>query len=71
MQRYKGIPQAATDFKKYCSGREIKYTSIVCQKALQDLILVPNRAELEKKYGDKVFGCFTENDLEKFPTLRN
>ncbi len=63
---YRGIPNDAHKFKKYCTNMKIKYTHEVCQRALGELISSGNLKNVKNKYGDNVAGCFTKNDLQKF-----
>ncbi|OFZ27543.1 MAG: hypothetical protein A2381_18750 [Bdellovibrionales bacterium RIFOXYB1_FULL_37_110] len=66
MKSYKGIPSASADFSKYCLKYKIKYTHELCQLALNDLVKTSSLNLIQKKYGDTVIGCFTDNDLSNF-----
>ncbi len=63
---FRGNPTAAASFQESCQSYPLHYTKDLCQKALVDLIYTANKEFLEKKYGAKVMGCFTQNDLDKF-----
>lgn len=68
MAKFRGIPNAAYQFDSSCQGVLLTYTKELCQKALVDLIYSSNLEAVKAKYGEKVIGCFTQNDLQKFHT---
>ena len=69
MSAFKGSPKSANEFKENCQDIEIYYTHNLCQSALQKLVMGTDMDTLEKEFGEKIGGCFSENDLKKF--LRN
>jgi hypothetical protein len=66
MKKFKGYTRESHQFDKNCGKFKIHYTGFLCQLALKDLILGTPLIHLEKKHGEKISHCFTENDLKKF-----
>lgn len=66
MRSFKGSPQALNKFNKKCVKQDIIYTKEKCQTALIDLIKSGNLSHVQKIHGERVKGCFTENDLSTF-----
>jgi len=66
MKTFKGFPRETKEFQENCKNIKVKYTKSLCQKALESMILGASKELLTKKYGAKVMGCFSQNDLKKF-----
>lgn len=66
MKSFKGFPKEANEFKTNCKDIEIFYTHELCQQALQKLVMGEPISKLKKDFGEKIDGCFSENDLKKF-----
>lgn len=65
-ETYRGLPKSAHKFKKYCSKRELNWSTEKCKQALKDLILGKSKKYLETNYGKVVMECYSQKDLEKF-----
>ena len=66
MKTFKGLPNESLLYNKHCQGKELKYDTESCEKALNDLILVGDEYSLKKKYGENIMHCFTINDIQKW-----
>lgn len=66
MKAYKGIPNSQNLLHENCKDIDIKYTSQLCQQALENLMMTNNLAETKLKFGDPVEHCFTGDDLSRF-----
>lgn len=66
MGAFKGSPKSAHELQENCKNSEIHYTKELCQKALNDLIFGKNYESLKQNYGEKIAGCFSIGDIEKF-----
>ena len=63
---FRGNPKAAFKFKEGCKGIKVTYLKELCQEALNEFVLGRPLIYLEEKYGNKIGGCFTQNDIKKF-----
>jgi hypothetical protein len=66
MKIYKGVPTSKKQFEENCKEFEIKYTSEVCQSALENLMRTGSLEETKSKFGDPIEHCFSHNDLKRF-----
>ena len=66
MKKFKGIPNSSYEFDQSCQGVKIKYTTDLCQLALNDLVQHNDLNMVKKKFGDPVEECFTGDDLKRF-----
>lgn len=66
MKYFRGLPKPSKEFKDECGSFNIVYTQEKCKNALQDLMLGKSEANLKKKFGDKIMGCFNDGDLDRF-----
>lgn len=63
---YKGLPKAASKFKKYCTNKNLQWSPEKCKEVFQKVILKTSRKKLEEEYGEEYLECLSENDIEKF-----
>lgn len=66
MSFYRGLPKPSKDFKDNCQKFKVKYDQKRCQSALEAMMLGSNTEKLKKKFGDKIMGCFNQQDKERF-----
>ncbi|MGB0454792.1 MAG: hypothetical protein ACPGJV_13870 [Bacteriovoracaceae bacterium] len=65
-ETYRGLPKAASLFDKHCKDKALKWSPKRCEEALGELILAKSKDYLVKKYGNEVFECYSQKDIEKF-----
>ena len=63
---YKGLPRAATRFKKYCSDKKLNWSTARCKEVLQLVVLKTPKSDLVEKYGNEFLECLSENDIKNF-----
>lgn len=63
---FRGHPQSSYEYKENCLETKHKYTPELCQLALNDLIMSGDKKIIEKKYGEGILPCFTQNDFKVF-----
>ena len=66
MQSFKGMPRAATDFKNNCMTIKIDVDYKLCQEVLSNLVLTGDVDYIVKRYGARLLGCVSDNDIKKF-----
>ncbi len=60
------MPKATNEFKSNCENIKNDYPKETCQKALQKLIMGENEQKLKKMFGDKIMGCFAQDDTDRW-----
>lgn len=63
---FKGYPNQSREFKDNCKDIPLTYPPQKCHEALQGLMLGKKISELKEVFGEKIDGCFTEADLQRF-----
>jgi hypothetical protein len=71
MKRFRGFVDAKKKFDDNCTGLDVKYTQELCQEAFNGLLFKHDLNLVKNKYGDKVVGCFNEDDLKKYQSPKN
>jgi hypothetical protein len=66
MKRFRGFVDAKKKFDDNCTSFDVNYTRELCQEAFNELLLKTDLKLVKKKYGDKIVGCFNEDDLKKY-----
>ena len=66
MKCYQGWPRKCNELKKQCSGKKIKYTAKLCQKAFNELLLGREYKQILNVYGDRIEGCFSQSEIKKY-----
>jgi len=66
MKCYRGFPRKCNKLKKTCSGKKIRYTAELCQKAFNDLMFGREFSQVLGVYGKRVEGCFNEREIYKY-----
>lgn len=65
-ETYKGLPKAASRFKKYCLDKQLSWSPERCKEVFQRVVLKTPKKMLIEKYGEEFLECLSENDMQKF-----